>query len=324
MRVIQYPPAPEPHTIEVEATNVCNAECTFCPHAHSKRPHGFLDVHQFSSFLEKIAAKRKQMWLNSEIPSPLFPRIVFGGLGEALLHPRIDRLISACRDLKFPVQVITNGLALTPEKQRMLVDLRVESIAVSLHTINADIYQCITHLPFHDVFSRVRQFLELCKRRDSHPEIELWRIKSIPGDPWESAEDQAAYAAFVANYPFVKVFGPSEPWERDGVVPGSLCAPIQDDPASGIWCHKLFFTLNIVWSGDEVICCNDYNRLSIPMGNVFSPDWTMEKSTSLRQRLLASAPRPSICLHCRRWADTQYRTIWENTLKQRLQVQKKG
>ncbi len=35
---MDYPPSPEPHTVEIELTNHCSARCSFCPHPHDLPP----------------------------------------------------------------------------------------------------------------------------------------------------------------------------------------------------------------------------------------------------------------------------------------------
>ncbi|MDE5124075.1 MAG: hypothetical protein O4965_30205 [Trichodesmium sp. St19_bin1] len=48
---MRYPSIPEPHTIEVEATNHCSARRSFCPHPRMKRSKGFLDIECFQKFI---------------------------------------------------------------------------------------------------------------------------------------------------------------------------------------------------------------------------------------------------------------------------------
>lgn len=300
----KYPNYISPYTIEIEVTNYCNASCIFCTNSDSSREKGFIDMNNLNHFLIKMNEIRKNNWFNIAIKKMIFPKIVLAGLGEPLLHPKIFDIIKLCKDLNYQVELVTNGLLLSPEVTQKLINLRLDSLAISLHSLNDDIYHSITGIKLERVLQNVIPSLEML--RESNVYTQIWRVKPTHNMKQETMFDQEKFEEFSNKFSFVKVLGPSEPWDRDGKN-NSVCDFVNDDDDNKIWCHKIYFTYNISWEGRIVLCCNDYNRLSVNMGNVFYDE--IDYSNEIREKILTSDNRPDICKKCRRWKDIEYDDI---------------
>jgi hypothetical protein len=207
------------------------------------------------------------------------------------------------------VQLITNGNALDASLCEDLISAGLDECAISLHTMNPNIYYSLTGLRLEETLNSVIRFLHTNEQRGWSTQVCFWRIYPPKGLPRDSEDDITHYNQFVMQYPRVRVLGPSEPWSRDGAVENSVCATIKDDPDGVVWCHKIFFTFNIAYNGDIVLCCNDYHRLSCPMGNVFVGSNAIKSSYKIRDEILFGGKRPALCFHCRRWRDTEYDEI---------------
>lgn len=317
---MEYPENPDAYTIEVEATNYCNAKCVFCAHETSKRSKGYIDTVLFERWMGRMRELQESSWINQKFQVNLFPKVVFGGLGEPLLHPEIDKLIYSCKSNKFRVQVITNGFTLTKDRQEMLINSKVDEVAISFHSLNKEIYEAITGLPFIEVKKNISTFLERCNclLESERPQVQMWRIKPPIGYKREVALDEEKYKSFMERYPWVSILGPSEPWSRDGVVQQTLCGEVNDDPMGRIWCHKIWFTINLAWDGQVVLCCNDYNRISTPLGNAFSEKWSIEKYIQKKKEIvLNKEKKPDICKKCRRWKDVEFFQIVKDLTKEK-------
>lgn len=300
-----YPPLPEPHTVEVEATNHCNAKCVFCPSPLKIRSKGFLDSNQFTHFLNALDEQRDLFWLNRMSYKKRFPQIVFAGLGEPTLHPDITGLIKNCSARGFYTQLVTNGSNLSEKLIDDLLNAGLNSLAISLHTLNRTLYKTIMGLELAIILPKIKRALTTLGH--GNVDTQIWRVLPPPGIARETEMDQKMFKEFIVNYPFVTVLGPSEPWSRDDVVPNSIWPVVDDDPGN-VWCHNLFFTHNIAWDGTAVMCCVDYNRISNPLGNVYNDGF--EKIQLLRQKIIKEKRKPDICLNCRKWQDTQYQKIY--------------
>jgi MoaA/NifB/PqqE/SkfB family radical SAM enzyme len=69
-------------------------------------------------------------------------RIVFSGLGEPLMNPRLPEMVKIAVDAQIAdrVEVITNGVLLTPEMSDKLIEAGITNINVSIQGINTEQY----------------------------------------------------------------------------------------------------------------------------------------------------------------------------------------
>jgi pyruvate-formate lyase-activating enzyme len=306
----------EPYTIEVEATNCCNAKCIFCNNSVSQRKRGYLNCNDFEHFLNKAQYLKNNSWLNKTSNTQLFPRIVFGGQGEPTLHPMICELIALSKRYNFRTQLITNGSTLSTDFTKELLASGLDEIAISLHSVDKEIYYSVTHMDIAEVLPRIETFLDSVMVSGEKIKVEIWRILPPPNLRRDGEREATDFMQFLLKYPFVQSLGPSEPWSRDGRVYNSICPSVCDDLNNQIWCHKIFFTYNIAWDGSIVLCCNDYNNISCDLGNAFTNN--LLDCYSIKQRILDKEYIPSVCSECRRWKDTEYENIYSEYLVDQL------
>lgn len=304
-RTLEFPPSPEPHTIEVELTNRCNARCAFCPHPQMERAKGLMDLGRFTAFLDDLDTARAGWWLNRRAGALRFPRITFAGLGEPLLHPDAEAFVAACTARNFATLLVSNAIALDGERARGLAAAGLGTLAISLHTLDANVYRALVGPHLRKVLPRVEQALRALAGTATR--VELWRVLPPP-DMAQPQDDARAFAALLERHPNATMIGPSQPWERDGTVAGSVHGPANDYPEAGIPCALAYFTANLAWNGDGVLCCVDYHRRSVDLGNLF--DEGIAAGLARRAAFLA-APAPPVCLACRKWPDRQYDALYD-------------
>lgn len=305
IQCVNIPSEYTPYTIEIELTNYCNASCVFCPNGSSKRERGFIDKNKLYTFLAEQKKLKNENWFNNQFKTSDFPKIVYAGLGEPLLHPDFLEIIEYTKKLGFIVEVVTNGLLLNEKVVDKLIELKLDSLVISLHSINEKIYNDITGLNLSNILPNVTYALK--KYSNTNLKIQLWRIKPLNNMIQETDEDKSNFQRYINNYPNIVVLGPSEAWERDMDNPTS-CSLVNDDPNNQIWCRKLYYTFNIAYSGDIVMCCNDFNRISVDMGNIFQ---NRNTSKATRNKILKKKFVPSICKKCRRWKDVELEEIFK-------------
>lgn len=295
-----------PYTIEIELTNCCNASCVFCPNSISPRKKEFIDKQKLFKFLKNEKSKKNVNAFNKEFKTFDFPKIVYAGLGEPLLHPDFIEIIEYTKKLGFIVEVVTNGYLLTHDIVDKMIELEVDSLAISLHSINEKIYNDITGLNLYDVLPNVSYALE--KFDNTKQKIQIWRIKPLKNMLQEDEKDKKKFSDYISKYHQTIVLGPSEPWSRD-MDNFTDCDYVDDDPNGNIWCRKVYYTLNIACTGDIVICCNDFNRISVKLGNVFDDS---NLSNNIRESIMNKSIVPDICKECRRWKDNELEEIIKN------------
>jgi len=113
----------------IEPTNRCNLNCRTCVrNTWDDAALGTMSDTVFDRIIEGLA----------EFDPP--PRVFFGGLGEPLLHPRITDMVRRIRDLGSPVEIISNGVLLTPDLMEEMIDAGVEVIWVSIDGAHPESY----------------------------------------------------------------------------------------------------------------------------------------------------------------------------------------
>lgn len=106
--------------IYIEPTTVCNLRCRTRMRHVWNEPVGHMDWETFRRILEGIQA------------SPDRPTVLFGGLGEPLMHPRFAEMVRQVKRLDASVEAITNGILLDEERATALIDLGLDTLWVSI------------------------------------------------------------------------------------------------------------------------------------------------------------------------------------------------
>lgn len=101
----------------VEITNVCNLRCPFCHGTH--RPPQFMQPADFRRIAGKLRPYTAYLYLHL--------------LGEPLLHPRLEEILSICREADFKVTLVTNGTLLEAAEETLLNCGCLYKICYSLH-----------------------------------------------------------------------------------------------------------------------------------------------------------------------------------------------
>lgn len=295
------------YTIEVEATNYCNAKCIFCANHKLLRKRGYISLSSFTSFLQKQAIIIQNNFF--KIFTNSYPKINFCGLGDPLLHPQIDLLVKSATENGFCTQLVTNGELLNPSLANRLASSGLKEIAISLHSINPVHYSQITGLDLSKTLYAINSTIDIFHRNGIN--VSFWRIHHPLTEYRDDLIDEESYINYAKSIgiDLDHILGPSEPWERDGVVPNSTCQKVNDFP---FWCNKLYFTLNIDWEGNIVLCCNDYNRETVSFGNAFEENFNYQEMFEKKLLILKKKELPQICANCRRWSDIEFSSILQN------------
>ena len=290
-----------PYIFEIEVTNLCNAKCVFCYNRNLKRERGFIDVVKLEKFVKEVYNENKNNWFYNNIKPAKYPKFVLGGLGEPLLHPQIFEIIKIIKKYGFVVELITNGIKLNKVIATNLINSKLDFLSISLHSLNPEVYKSITQVDVEIVKNNLNEALTCLN--NSEIKVSLWRVYPPVGFKRDNENDQKIYDDFVNSYKIYEVLGPSEPWERDGVVENSVCEPIKD---KYFWCHKILYTFNIDCFGNAVMCAVDYNRETVNLGNVFEDGYKKCQQNKLD---ILSSEKPLICKKCKRWSDGELENI---------------
>lgn len=109
--------------IYVEIGNLCNLRCSFCPPV--KRAGRQMTVSEFHTICQKL--------------KPFTNYLLLHVMGEPLLHPALDTLLSVADSYGFQVGITTNG-TLLPAKGEMLLRHHpvIHRVSISLHSLEGN------------------------------------------------------------------------------------------------------------------------------------------------------------------------------------------
>lgn len=235
----------------LEITNHCNLHCSFC--RGDAREKGFLSVERFRAAAEKLRPHTEYLYLHL--------------MGEPLLHPRLDEILSVCGALGFKVVITTNGVLL-PQKAALLAAApALYKVSVSLHAYEGNGGQ--PGEPLERYVSGVCEAVKPLAERGVIVALRLWNGGGADGLNEEilrllRAQFPGAWKEHRTGYtlaPGVYLeYGDRFDWP-------DLTAGERDVR----FCMGLRDQIGVLWDGTVVPCCLDADG-TIPLGNVFTED----------------------------------------------------
>lgn len=139
-----------PAHIQIEPINDCNLRCISCPRAKLVDSPGAMALAQYKEII--MATQPKYVTLS--------------GLGETLLHPEIDTMISFCRGKGIYVNLTTNGTLLDAQKASALLDSGLNELSISLDAADRQTYRSIRTVDLWDqLIANLTSFIQLRNQR---------------------------------------------------------------------------------------------------------------------------------------------------------------
>ena len=130
-----------PQVVDFWVSGICNMRCRYCLHSlpRDAAPRKGIIPSQLSweDFL-RVAEDMKRF------PKPV-QAADFCGIGEPLTHPRLPDMIEYLKknQIVSAVELSTNGLLLTEEMARRLIDAGVDLLSVSIQGVNRETYESV-------------------------------------------------------------------------------------------------------------------------------------------------------------------------------------
>ncbi len=283
-------PLKSPYIYEIEPTNHCPYKCIMCPRGLGKmrRPKGFMKLETLGRLLDQIPATQKMVRLHH--------------FGEAILHPQIDTMIRFVEERGLVSVISLNPSTLTPQISRKLIAAGISIICISLDALSDDGLFRIRGIkrPFKECWSMIEDLIEASRNSSSfvlkviqmvklqlnkQDREKFRRIKEVYPE-----SDVYLYPAANTGFGDLRLVEKTLPGGSQGLLSGA-------DP-----CGAPFVQVSILWNGDVVLCCYDYDGF-IVIGNVcekpLSDIWqdkTVKRIRGLfKERKTGSLP---LCANC--------------------------
>ncbi len=200
--------------IEFELTNICNAQCVFCPYPDMLRTDK-----KFMNMDDDVLAKSISR-INQFKPSLIS---FTPTTGDTLLHPEWDRYISTVLEQKgiAKATIFTNAIKLDPENAGKFVQLlekdkkgKMSQLYFSFGGLDTETYKSLYKVDrFELVKENINHFLSLLKEKKMSAGIHI-HVKLLKGQVFDPLKAQQLLNRH--DYPFVYFSHSSFYFSNDG------------------------------------------------------------------------------------------------------------
>ncbi|MDQ2075475.1 radical SAM protein [Marinimicrobium sp. ABcell2] len=196
-----------PRYVQIEPTTRCNFTCGFCAGRHLEQQD--MELSTFKKLIDSLEG---------------IEHVELQGEGEPLLHPDFFSMVRYLRT-KFPqvrISLITNGSLFTADIIEELLEASLESVMVSLESVNEEEFQVIRGGKLSRVRRGLAQFLE---RKAA----------------WEGPVPRVGFAVTLLRDTYAGLSAVAELYDVLGMDGGILLQPLQTMSA-----YRQFYDENIV------------------------------------------------------------------------------
>ena len=276
----------------------CNLKCNMC-FLHSpnnkekvKAIRGEMTLIQLETLLEEIKQAGKK------------PTISPYRWAEPLMTKNLRESLTAIKEREFPIVINTNGVLLGDDVARFLVDIKTESVTVSIDACSNETYRKIRGV---DAIEQVEKAVfNLLEARGTS---ELPRIGVSLTLSHDNEHEKDQFIDYWLQYVDVVRVNKEQSFDTKGVRELGM-------PGERVPCYQLYDNLTISCSGDAVICCLDALN-EFKMGNVFSAGiknvWLGERFQEIRYyHETGQYDKVPFCKNCNMWMNPTFSESEEN------------
>lgn len=289
---MKYPPL----FFSIEATNVCNYRCKYCPQGNpegQKLKKGQMSVVLFESILKQIKKLKP------------ISQIYLTGNGEPLLHPDLEEFIVLSNKYGFIPSFSSNGSLFSKERIKSLTNSGKFSLTVDFSP-NKEIYETYRLGGSWDtVYSNLQNLLVLKKKLNrDYPKTEIRDMSTIALTSQKEREKSLSDLKNLFSHLPVDRFSQLKVHRWIGNIDqGTLPSPAKGNKYR--LCTHPWSIFVITWNGEVLPCCRDFGAEYV-MGKIDGEDgilniWNNERIKFLREALVEKSPdRINICKNCDR------------------------
>ena len=281
------PVPPFPRYIQVQTITGCNASCTFCPHGKITNPFpkGKMEDELYRKIIDECVKKPVK-------------RISPYLMNEPLLDRELGWKIKYIAERKSPrlfIKINTNASLLRGGIAEDIMNSGLDRLNISFHGISKEVYEkSMQGLNYEQTLANVNHFLETKNKLNvPKPKVDVTMVRT----KWIESE-----ITTIRNYwREKKIRVHIQPLENraNQQIQGRGLHLKEWRPYS--WCKRLFTQAYILYNGDMVLCCVDWERTTI-LGNVREKSieevWNGEKAVSIRRTFLSGNTEGLLCHSC--------------------------
>jgi len=234
-------PLPAPLLIQCEPSSFCNLKCNYCVHGSGVEiRHEVMTSKTFGTLCAQIKEFGTIKQFN------------FCGWGEPLINPLLPKMVKFARDKEIAenISVVTNGLLLTPNLFKKMVNAGLNNLRISLQGLTNKRYQEVTGKPvaFYLFTQNIARFYEA--KGDCELTVKYADTAITPEDEQKFHEifDPITDRAYIEHIKPVFTAAPDTTVSRYGV---------EHDPT--LICPQPFYMMDVNARGAVTPCCSYYS-----------------------------------------------------------------
>lgn len=270
-----------PLDLSIETVDWCNYECPYCPRAVDRGSKARLDKLAFEKLIDEFAEK------TDGLSAVGFDR------GEPLLDRHLEDKVRYIDERGIvDIIVTTNGVFLTPERSRKLIEAGLTKLHVSLDAATQETYTKCRGGNLARVEQNVHDFLRI--RNEMSRQIPILRVSFVVSELNKHEMDLFEKKwAEIADYV-----------EFQDCVDHSRIDNLIDFETEPFHCQYPFQSTSVTANGDILPCCSFYAKHFV-FGNILKGDsigdvFNSNRTERLRQSFLQKEGYDIVCKNCRK------------------------
>lgn len=227
-----------PEVTNLEINNSCSLKCRLCPRSHMTRDVGEMNEKLFRKALDEINehSSSEFVWLHH--------------FGDPLLHPRLCEFAHIAKEIEIGTGISTKGVELNKSKAENIAKSDLKEIRFVFLGVGDEFNKYQKGGNWDTVMSNIKYFLGL----GPSPKI---TFKLLLSPLLKTSEDRFNEIFDEFNTDTVM----SHNWRGGDENINENCSYKQ------VNCEHPWRNLNILWNGDVVSCCFDYDGFYV-VGNI--------------------------------------------------------
>jgi MoaA/NifB/PqqE/SkfB family radical SAM enzyme len=263
-----------PEIVQIEATNMCNAKCVFCPRDEMHRDEGIMSVELYRKIVDECAGLG-------------ITHVRMHNYGEAFLDRNLVEKIRYAKEKGIKeVGLISNGSLITDRVAQGMIDAGLDAINISVEASGREVFDSTRiGLNYDKVIANIERIVriraEAGKRR---PKLILSFVRQH-----NSADEQA----FIEHWRNI----------ADKIHVTDLhnwAGTLNHESDVNYPCYRPWVTFTVLWDGRVALCCADFDGHTI-LGNLNSSTigevWNSDAYRAVRREHLEHGG-PAVCQSC--------------------------
>jgi radical SAM protein with 4Fe4S-binding SPASM domain len=279
-----------PRTLQIQTQSFCNGRCLMCPYptVSQKLEQGKMDWELFKKIADEAATQ------------PLLATALFELHNEPLLDKRTFECIKYIKSINPNKRcaIVTNGELLDRFSPEDIAQSNIDNISVSLNAHSKEVYERINiGLDYDRVMKNINRLLsnETTRRKIT---LSFVATEENAGDVYEATRDwqkrgvNTRVIAEIANrggalnrYDKLRL----KTTYRGTPLAARLWRRLMVAAGKVVGCHLPFYQMSVLFNGDVIICCHDWNRATV-VGNARESSlkeiWNSPRMNEIRRLML--------------------------------------